>query len=456
MVARLAQEHGFCYSVQVMPITVAALMTPRWLAGRLTVPAEATEVLLPGYCLANESDVQQLQSRHGQASLRIGPRDLYDLPEFFGGPARDPSGHPSGYGTHSIEILAEINHAPRLGIAEVVRQATDLAEQGADVIDVGCDPDGTWSEVGTCVRELRDAGLRVSIDSFRPDEVQLAVRHGAELVLSVNRSNRRQAVHWGCDVVVVPDQVGTLIGLDETLEWLERHDVRYRIDPVLEPIGCGLAESLRRYLQVRDRYPDAEILMGIGNVTELTDADSAAINVLLLGLCQELAIGSVLTTQVINWARTSVRECDLGRRLVHYAVSRKTPPKHVEPNLVLLRDPKVLPVDVQWLDQLARQVRDPNFRLFADVARERLHLVTRKLHLEAAGPFELLQLLLAEMPETLTIEHAFYLGYELCKAMTAVTLGKQYRQDEALRWGFLTRPEPPGRPSPKDPTTPES
>ena len=37
--------------------------------------------------------------------------------------------------------------------------------------------------------------------------------------------------------------------------------------------------------------------------------------------------------------------------------------------------------------------------------------------------------------------HAFYLGYELAKATTALTLGKQYRQDQALQWGFLTVPE---------------
>ena len=37
--------------------------------------------------------------------------------------------------------------------------------------------------------------------------------------------------------------------------------------------------------------------------------------------------------------------------------------------------------------------------------------------------------------------HAFYLGYELAKAVTALTLGKNYVQDEALHWGFLTMPE---------------
>jgi hypothetical protein len=37
--------------------------------------------------------------------------------------------------------------------------------------------------------------------------------------------------------------------------------------------------------------------------------------------------------------------------------------------------------------------------------------------------------------------HAFYLGYELMKARTSLTLGKNYRQDQALDWGFLTEPE---------------
>jgi hypothetical protein len=37
--------------------------------------------------------------------------------------------------------------------------------------------------------------------------------------------------------------------------------------------------------------------------------------------------------------------------------------------------------------------------------------------------------------------HAFYLGYEMHKALTALTLDKQYEQDEPLRWGYLTRAE---------------
>ena len=57
------------------------------------------------------------------------------------------------------------------------------------------------------------------------------------------------------------------------------------------------------------------MMMGVGNLTELTDVDSAGVNTILVGFCEELKIRSVLTTTVINWARSSVREIDLVRKL---------------------------------------------------------------------------------------------------------------------------------------------
>ena len=99
---------------------------------------------------------------------------------------------------------------------------------------------------------------------------------------------------------------------------------------------------MERYMQVRKRYPDAEMMMGIGNISELTDVDSARVNTILLGICQELGIRSILTTQVINWARSSVKECDIARRVVHYAITNRVPPKHLETQLLTLRGQKPL------------------------------------------------------------------------------------------------------------------
>src|SRR3954454_2780677 len=102
-------------------------------------------------------------------------------------------------------------------------------------------------------------------------------------------------------------------------------------------------------------------MMGVGNLSELTDVASAGVNVVLAGICQEIGIRSVLTTEVINWARSSVRELDLARRLVAYAARHKMLPKRLEPNLVLLRDPKLRRHGPELLAELAGQIRDRNF-----------------------------------------------------------------------------------------------
>jgi dihydropteroate synthase len=435
VVAPLAADIGFDYSVDVLPITVAALMTPEWVARHWHVPASATRIVLPGYC---EGEIAPL-AESTSAAIERGPRDLRQLPRYF---RREPP--PDDYGRYDIEIIAEINHCPRLTLDEMLRHAASLAADGANVIDVGCEPGQTWPGVADAVKALTDAGHRVSIDSLNPLEIAPAAAAGAELVLSVNSTNRDAAADWGVEVVVTPDVPATLEGLDDTIDRLARDGVRLRIDPILEPIGFGFAASLGRYLDVRRRYPDAEMMMGIGNLTELTDVDSAGVNTILLGFCQEQGIRSVLTTQVINWARSSVRECDIARRLMYHAVSHRVLPKHVELGLIVLRDGEIEEPPVAELQFLAQQIRDNNYRLFA--ADGEVHLVGAGLHLHDADPFTLMEQLRqsgpgSSVPKNLDAAHAFYLGYEMCKAATALALGKTYRQDEALDWGFATKPE---------------
>jgi dihydropteroate synthase len=436
IVAELAEKVGFAYSIDTLPISVAALMTPKWILRHWHVPAEATQVMITGYC---DGDLAELAAAAGIPVIR-GPRDLRQLPEHFG----RKSTLADDYGRYDIEILAEINFAPRLVLADILSMAEAYRRDGADVIDVGCDPGNTWTGVGETVKALRDAGHRVSIDTLNIAEIAAAAKAGAELVLSVDQNNRHAATDWGIEVVAIPDSPGALDGLEATLEHLSKSGVPTRIDPILEPIGYGFANSLGRYLEVRRRWPDAPMLMGIGNLTELTDADSAAMNVMLLGFCQEQSIRSVLTTQVINWARTSVRECELARRLVYHAFTRRTLPKHIEPRLVMLRDARVPQFGADALDQLAASIKDNNFRLFAEAGL--IHLLSAHLHLADADPFVLFDKLRAsgpnnDPPKNLDASHAFYLGYEMAKAAIALALGKDYRQDEALDWGFLTVPE---------------
>jgi len=423
---RVAPAAGFDYEVVALNIAVAALITAEWAAKRLVLPQGTSRAILPGYC---GGDLAALASAT-EIQVQRGPKDLRELPEYF----EVGSARAHDYGAHDIEIIAEINSVGRLPMDKVLARARRYRDDGADVIDLGCDPGGPFTAVGELVRRLRREGFRVSVDSLNPAEIRPAVEAGAELVLSVNSSNIDSLRGLDCEVVVIPDDPSSFGGLERSVEKLSAWGMRYRIDPVIEPIGFGFAHSLGRYLTVRERYPEAEILMGIGNLTELTDTDTAAVNVVLLGFCAEIGIRSVLTTEVIPWAVTCVREIDIGRRLVHHAVSGKRLPKHVEPRLHLLRDEKLLRHGPAVLEKLASAVKDRNFRIFAEDGK--IHVINSEVHIEGEDPFELF----AKMGG-LDPSHSFYLGYEMSKAITALTLGKNYVQDEALRWGFLTKEE---------------
>lgn len=441
VVHRLHMELGFAYSIQKMPITVAALMTARWMLRHLEIPPGTTHLVLPGYLELGLDEIRQhpaIQPLYG-LNVICGPKDLRDLPSTLGSPAR----RNDQYGAYSIEILAEINHANRLDRQSLLEEALRLQQAGADIIDLGCDPGSIWLSVGEAVRALCDAGLRVSIDSFEPVEVQAATQAGASLVLSVHKGTVHHAVDWGTEVVLIPETLERWEqDLEESIPILENAKVPFRLDPILEPIGCGtgFAQSLHRYFQTRQRYPKHAILMGIGNITELTDGDSAAMNTLLLGYCQELDIRSVLTTQVINWARSSVQECDLARRLVHAAVHAGIPPKHLEPQLVLLRDPKLREYPTSFFEHLAATITDHNYRIL--VASNEIHLLAANVYVRGTDPYAMVEELMRHPnARPLDASHAFYLGFEMAKALTALQLHKQYEQDQALHWGFLTRHE---------------
>jgi dihydropteroate synthase len=415
----------FAWDVAVMKITVAALMTTEWIARFLQVPAGTDLVIIPGLC---EGDPGVLEASVG-VRVEKGPKDLREIPQHFG---RAAAGR--DYGAWDIEIFAEINNAPKLTRAAIRANAEYFRGCGADVIDIGCTPGLAFPALGEIVRELVGAGMRVSIDSFDPDEIRTAVAAGAECVLSVNSTNlavARELAETGARVVVLPDLGAALDTLGPSIEQLDAWGVPYLIDPILEPIGFGFMASLERYAEVRRRYPAAEMLMGIGNLSELTAADSTGVNAILIAVCQELGIRAVLTTEVIPWARGAVREIDVARRLMHHAVTHRTIPKGVDDRLVTIKDPAVLAYSQEELRALQAELTDPNFRIFADA--EGITVLNNERFIRGTNIQDIFSQLQVNEPT-----HAFYLGKELARASLAVTLGKTYRQEGSLSWGYLT------------------
>jgi dihydropteroate synthase len=411
--------------VAVLGITVAALMTPRWIARHLAPPAGIDLILLPGLC---QGDPAELEQAFGIRAER-GPADLRRIPEHFGLAAARRE-----YGAYDIQILAEINNAPSWSLDALFEQAEYFRRSGAELIDVGCTPGTAFPNLKEIVSGLRERGHRVSIDSFDEREIEAAVEAGAEVVLSVNSQNIEVARDLPASFVVIPDFGKGLESLDASIEKLEAWGRPYILDSILDPIGFGFAPSLGRYLTVRERYPEAEMLMGTANVSELLDADTTGVNALLIAFCQEARIRYVLATEVIRWARGTIRELDVARRLMHFAVNEGQLPKHLDDRLLTVKDPDILSYTEDELRELQRQITDPNFRIFTD--ENVITVMNRDLFVTGTTIQDIFDQLGVGEPT-----HAFYLGKELAKAKLAIDLGKTYRQEGQLSWGYLTPPE---------------
>ena len=284
----------FEYEVAVLNISVAALMDTRWIARHLSDAHGCAQVMIPGYC---PGDLSIIEDRIGVSVIR-GPKDLKDLPVFFG---RERI--LEGYGEYQVKILAEIVEAYQMPFGEILAVADYYQANGADIIDLGCPPQGGFPGVAPVVAGLKERGFTVSLDTFDPETILRADEAGMDLLLSINSQNLDLAPKLHCKVVVIPDFGEGLTSLEHNAGRLDEWGVPYVMDPILDPISFGFTESLHRFYETRRRHPKAEMLMGLGNLTELTDADSIGINAVMAGVVTELGIDYVLSTEVISWTR---------------------------------------------------------------------------------------------------------------------------------------------------------
>ena len=81
---------------------------------------------------------------------------------------------------------------------------------------------------------------------------------------------------------------------------------------------------------------------------------------------------------------------------------------------MILRDDKLRAVRHRAARRTRRSIKDHNIRIFAEEGQ--IHVLRSGKRLSDADPFALFERLLAEFSDHLDPSHAFYLGYEMCKA----------------------------------------
>ncbi len=415
-----AMHAGFDWKVLDIGVKVAALMTEEIIARRLPKPVEADKILLPGRCRA---DLDRLSKSFGVPFLR-GPDELKDIPIFFGRARKA-----ADMTKYDIQIFAEIVDASALPVEAILKRARDYVQKGANVIDLGCLPDTPFPHLEATVGALKEKGYRVSVNSADPDELLRGGKAGADFLLSLNEATLHIADQVNSIPVLIPKEHGDLASLYRAMDALDAKGKTYLVDPVLDPINFGFTQSLERYAQVRRERPDAEMLMGTGNLTELTDADTTGITAILLGIASELEIKNVLVVQVSPHTRRTVEEHDLARRIMYASRAEHELPKDYADGLLALHSRSPFPQTSEEIEEAARAVRDKNFRI--EIAEDGIHVYNRDGHHVAQEAFALYDRLGVDKDGP----HAFYLGAELARAEIAWRLGKRYAQDEPLDWG---------------------
>ena len=409
------------YDLIVMPVQVAALMTTRYIARKL--PSDVSnKVVIPGGC---KGKISEISKKTGHTVSR-GPEDISGLPEYFGNKKKKVV-----YSKPRLKIIAEIVDVPFLTVQQILKKSKQYQKDGADWVDLGLSNDTPCPHLGETVRELKKLGMNVSVDTFNPKEMLVANRAGARMFLSVNSSNIAIAPKLKGRVVVIPDFGKGITSLYNNLKTLEKMGVDYVVDPILDPLPFGLVDSLTRYVAVRKKYPNASMMMGAGNLTELTAADNVGINAVITGMCTELDVEFMLTTEVVGWNSGSVAQISLARKIMEHSYKEKTLPKGYDDRLLVLKDRIKPSFNSKEIHAMGRKVRDHNYRIF--VAEGFIHIFNCTQYIKTKSAEELFDKLNVDDPS-----HAYYLGKEVQKAQTALQLGKNYIQEHQLDWGYLS------------------
>ena len=282
----------FEWRVHNIGVKVAALMTGEIIRRRLPRPVEADRIIVPGRCHA---DVGKLSADLGMRVER-GPDEITDLPRYLGA-----KGKPPDLARYDIRLFAEIVDAATIDVTHIVLRAEALKAAGADVIDLGCLPDTPFPHLQESVRELKHRGFVVSVGTLgkftiggreastlvdrmvpcRTDDLEPG---RTRYVLSLDEATIALAEGTSCIPVLVPRPHGDLASLIRAAEAAKARGIACILDPILDPIHFGFSDSLARYVELRRHLPDAEMMMGTGNLTELTEADTSGITAVLLGI----------------------------------------------------------------------------------------------------------------------------------------------------------------------------
>ncbi len=480
--------------VLTQDLDIAAFSTPKSLRKALekyfiSKKSDYDLILVPGLCKADFSGLEKEIAR----PIRLGSRHAYDLGEalkfaegmefsslipadVFLAEKRKESAKKQLYELESsvkelfslkgvkigggtrMKVCAELVDATLMNEEEIHRKMDFFLESGADIIDIGVHIGAKPGEVKKAVKAALSFApdIPLSVDTLDAELILACIETGVDMVLSLNKKNISEVGGeiGGNDIaaVVIPDFDASNKkneSLVANITMAKEYGIKRIIaDPVLNAVGYGIAESLYNYYLFRLQDKSTPLFFGVGNVTELMDADSVGINATLAGIASELDVNILFTPEYSDKAMGSVKELRIASEMMMLSKARKSAPKDVGFDLLMLKEKRRKPVMKLHDEELIVAKKDEKWRLdhkgcfrigICEVEGEgdkkiyAKHSPTEKWIVGKSANEVMDTILRLDMVSL--FEHASYLSRELTKAELALRLNRNYEQDEDL---FIT------------------
>ena len=362
-----------------------------------------------------------------------------------------------------MRVLSEIANAPFLSKEELINKCQYFVDSGSDMIDIGMAAGEDFSDmIPDLINTLRPiVGDRpLSIDTLNPKEIKVAAENGIDFVLSLDLGNNSEVQEIlkekNIPAVLLPtnfSQGKSPKSPKERVEAMHQlikdtEGLSYVADLILDPVNSSsIVESIIACHEFH-KTNKAPMFFGVGNVTELMDADSGGVNVLLAGIGMELGVSILFTPEESGKTRGSVYELATASKMMFLAKNRQSIPKDLGINMVAFKDKHkrndIIDNDVSQIPQTTLEkplkfVRDKSgsFRINVDygttVENSQIvatHFKKNKPDLVIVGKSakEIYEEIITKKLVS-RMEHAAYLGSELQKAEIAMVTGKDYVQD---------------------------
>ncbi|WP_323737383.1 dihydropteroate synthase-like protein [Methanosphaera sp. ISO3-F5] len=355
-----------------------------------------------------------------------------------------------------MRILGEIANAPQLTDKQLLNKVQYYLDSGADMIDIGMHAgENNPQQAHHMIKLIKDNyDTTVSIDTMNTQEIKEGLKAGADMVLSLDHGNYEKVINdikdYDAKAVIIPTnyKTGYIPKTAEekvqSLESLDKkcHNITTIADLLLDPINSpSLTESIQAYKTYREQNPYKTMFLGIGNVSELLDADSNGVNAVLTGIAMEININILFTPESSPKTRGSIKELKTASDMMFLSKIKNNIPKNLGIHLIQYKDQYAkddVNIDTNDIPEI-KAVADGKFIpdtrgsfkiIVSDGLIKAIHYKDYVKHCVITGTtaraiYE--EILRRNMISRM--EHSAYLGMELEKAEIALKLDKTYIQD---------------------------